>query len=173
MTAVAAGNERGLADVEAAVCTLEPREDAIGAFLKSDELSVPLDRDSSVAQPLNQQPLVFVLREDERIGVRANARAHRSEHRARNPAARDPRLAAGRLRATRNSAIRQTDLTVELERAGLHGDGARRRRRRRCLVDNPDLNAQACEPQRQNQTGWAGSDNQHLGWVPRAPVPRF
>jgi hypothetical protein len=92
VSAVAAGNERGFAEVDAATCALKPRDDAIVAFLESDEFRLPVDPDSSVTQPIDQQPLVLVLWKNERIGVRADAPAHRSEHRASNPAARHPQI---------------------------------------------------------------------------------
>src|SRR4030095_4572497 len=90
--AVAAGDERGVAEVDATTCTLQPRDDAIDAFLESDEFRLPLDLYSGVAQPIDQQPLVLVLRKNERIGIRTDALAHRSDHQSRNLAPRDPQI---------------------------------------------------------------------------------
>ena len=91
VSAVAAGDERGFAEVDATACTLKPRDDALVAFLESDEFRLPLDLYSGVAQPIDQQPLVLVLRKDERIGVRADARC---------PSVRTPRAQPGGPRPT-------------------------------------------------------------------------
>ena len=65
---------------------------------------------------------MLVLRKDERIGVRADAAAHRSEHRARNLAAGRPtNIAVDTSRPRAIYGTRQPDLTIQLERAGLHG----------------------------------------------------
>jgi hypothetical protein len=92
VSAVAAGDERDFADVDTVACALKPRDDAIVAFLESDEFRLPLDLYSSVAQPIDQQLLVLVLRKNERIGIRADASAHRSDHQSRNLAPRDPQI---------------------------------------------------------------------------------
>ena len=58
-SAVAPGDERGLAEVDAAACAHEPRGNhASVAFLESDEFRLSLDLYSGIAQPIDQQPLV-------------------------------------------------------------------------------------------------------------------
>ena len=32
------------------------------------------------------------------------------------------------------------------------------------MIDDLDVNAESRQPKRQNQTGWAGADDQHLSW---------
>ena len=48
-----------------------------------DQFGAPLDRDAKRLQPLDQQPLVLVLREDMQEGVGGQARADAAERDAR------------------------------------------------------------------------------------------
>src|SRR4029453_16644268 len=50
---------------------------------------------------------------------------------------------------------------IEFERSGLHGYRARRCPRIRGLVDDPHRDAEACEPQSQNKTGWPRAGDEH------------
>src|SRR5262249_20266451 len=95
MGTVTAGNESCLAGLEACVRTPEVRDYVAAALLEADEFRLPLDRCPGIAQPVDQQPFVLVLRKDERIRVRADARAHVAEHRVRDLATRDPEVRCG------------------------------------------------------------------------------
>ena len=66
--------------------------------------------------------------------------AHGSELRARNLPPATHRFAARSVTRARRP-VREADLPVELERAGMDDERARRHPRRGCLVDDADVNA--------------------------------
>jgi hypothetical protein len=124
MSAVAAGDKCGFAGFDTSVCSVQVCDDAIAALREIDELCLALDQDACVGQTIDQQPLVLVLWKDERIRVRADARAHIPEYRACDPTTRHPEVRGCDFTTARNHGVRQANLTVELERARLHGNRA-------------------------------------------------
>ena len=72
------------------------------------------------------------------------------------------RFAAMVLPPTIDDRIREADLAVQLERARLHGERARRRARPCRLVDDPDAHAQPRQPQGQHQPGRPGADDEDV-----------
>jgi hypothetical protein len=57
---------------------------------------------------------------------------------------------------------REIELTVEFERAGLNGERSRGRSRFRGLVQDSHLGAKLCQPQGQDEAGWARADYQNV-----------
>ena len=104
---------------------------------------------------------MLVLRKDERVGIRADARVHVGEHGARGPAPSNPEIRGGNGAAAIDNGLRQRELTVQLEGTRLHGKGPRRRAGLRRFVHNAHPNAELCEPKRQHQTGRAGANDQN------------
>jgi hypothetical protein len=103
---VTAGYEGSLAGVEASISALEPRDDTVALLLEPEEFRLPLDRPSGVAQPIDQQPFVLILRKDERVSVGADARAHVTEHRAGHLAPRGPHVRGSHFTPTHDDGIR-------------------------------------------------------------------
>ena len=59
--------------------------------------------------------------------------------------------------------MREAELRVELERAGLHGESARVGGGVGILVDDADANAEAREPEREDEAGGARAGDEDLG----------
>jgi hypothetical protein len=84
-----------------------------------------------------------------------------AEHCARDPATRDPEVRGCHFATSRDDGIRQSNLTIELARARLHGDRPRRRRRLHRFIYDRHRHAESREPQGQNQTRWPCTDDDH------------
>ena len=160
--AVAAGDVVSLAVFLLPVCIAQLGGDAAQSVAEADQLDLPLDRDPEGLQPLDQQLLMLVLREylQERIGRHAFA-----DGLERDPClflAPDPEVNRRRLVAACDNLVREVELTVELQRAGLDGQGARGGPGPVELVHDADAHAELGKPQRQYEPGRAGADDQHL-----------
>ena len=75
------------------------------------------------------------------------------------------RLTVVILRPRSTTASGEADLLVQLERACLHGERARRRARLRRLVDDPHADAQPRQPQRQHQARRSCADDENVSAV--------
>ena len=64
--------------------------------------------------------------------------------------------------AALDHGVGEVELAVEFERARLNGQGARGRAGLRRLVDDAHLDAELGEPERQDETGRAGADDQNI-----------
>jgi hypothetical protein len=113
-------------------------------------------------QVADQEPLMLVLRVDQRIRKGTEPCAKIAERRSRRPPAGDPEIDRRHRKAVRDQRIGETELVVVLEDARLHDDGAGCRSRLRGLVDQPHANAEAREPQCHDEAGRSGADNQYL-----------
>jgi hypothetical protein len=116
---------------------------------------------------------VFVLRIDQRIRKWTDAGAHVAEHQVRNVASRHPQIHPDGAASAFDDRVRESELRVELERPRLHGDGARRRPRLGQLVDDADMNAKTRQPQREDESGWAGAGDQDFGAIHFPTLPRL
>ncbi len=110
-------------------------------FLEGQEFRFALDLDPGFGKPIDQQPLVLVLRVDQCVRERAQARAHGAQHAVRHLLAGDPQIHRENAPSEVDHRAGETDLAIQLERAGLDGERARRRSGFRGLVDNPDADA--------------------------------
>jgi hypothetical protein len=90
MRAVAAGNERRPAGVGRAIRPFQPRRHDAASFRKIQQLDVAFDGNSRRGEAVDQQLLVFVLRKQQRVWIRADACAHRAEHGVCGPPSGDP-----------------------------------------------------------------------------------
>ena len=135
----------------------------LAASSKLHEFCVPLDLHAGLAQALNQQPLVFVLRKDERVGKWAEPCAHFAQHGMGRALAGNPEIRGDRLPPTLNHRIREPDLAVELERSRLNSQRARRRSWLCCLINNPYPYAQPRQPKGQHQARRSCADDEDVG----------
>ena len=81
MRAVTARKKGRVARVRTSVRVLEACDETTAAVLESDKLGLSLHRHVGFAQPVDQQPFVFVLRKNECVRVGADARAHLAKQR--------------------------------------------------------------------------------------------
>ena len=116
MRAVAPGHVGRRARLFGAIPPLQTRAHTIGRFLETQKLRLALDVDAGVRQAIDQQALVLVLRKDQRIGKRAEARAHFAENGVRRPLPGDPEIDGDHLPPALDDRLSETDLAVKLER---------------------------------------------------------
>ena len=131
-------------------------------ILEAEQLRPALDLDADPGEAVDQQTLVLVLRKDQRVGERAEARAHLAENRVRHLLAGHPEIGGEDVPSTFDDRVSQADLPVQLERACLHGQRARRRPRLRRLVDDPYAHAQPRQPQGQHEARRPGADDEDV-----------
>ena len=162
MTAVAAGKIAGLAPFLAAGRVAKPRPHAVRRLIEADELAQPVDLHTAFGQPIDQQSLVFVLGQEEDVGIRTEAGAHLPEDGARLSLAADPDIGRERLQSALDDGVRDSYLVVELEGTCVDRERARRRTRRRRLVDDSYAHAEARQPQGQYEARRTGADDEHV-----------
>ena len=105
---------------------------------KLDELRLPLHLHAERAEVLDEQLLVRVLRIDQRKWERARAAPDVHDRSARRAPAAHPEIHRRHLDAGVHHRACEAELLVELERARLHRERARRRSGLRRLVDDAD-----------------------------------
>jgi hypothetical protein len=124
MRAIASGDERRGAALEAAIGVPQSCGDVIAALVELDELERALDGDTAVAQRIDEELLVFVLWEDEGVWVRTDLGTHVTEEQTGDVLTGDPDVRGRHGAPAGNNRVGQSDLTVELERASLDREGA-------------------------------------------------
>ena len=147
MRAVASGNVGGLTFLCGSIRPCEAREHTTIRLRKAQQFRPALDRDAEFGQAIDQQALVLVLGKDQRVRKRAEACAHLAEDGARHLLAGHPEIRGEGLPSTLDDRVSEADLAVQLQRACLHGNRARRRPRLRRLVDDPHAHAQPRQPE--------------------------
>src|SRR6185437_1013231 len=174
--AVAAGEEAAAANLPGAVGQAQAGGDGfvgcVGGLGEGEKFGRAFDRNSKLGEVADEQRLVLVLRVDEGEGKGAEAAAEAAEGGARDLAAGDPEVDGSDAVAVFDELVREAELRIELERAGLHGERTRVCGRVRVLVDDADADAEACEPQRKHQARRTGAGDEDLrigGWRHRAP----
>ena len=137
-------------------------DDAIALVAEADQFRSSLDRNAHRRQPVDEQPLVLVLRKDPQRGVRAQADADLLEGDARRLPAARPKVDRGNLVGSFDNGVGKIELTVELERAGLNCKRSRGRAGFAGLIHDPHSCAELCQPEGQDEAGWAGADHQNV-----------
>ncbi len=74
-----------------------------------------------------------------------------------------PQVGGNELASLLHDFIRDAELSVELERAGVDDQGSGRCARFGNFVDDADADAAAREPEREKQSGGTGADDEDLG----------
>ena len=115
---------------------------------------------------------MLVLRKDQHVRKRADASAHVAEHGVRHRLAGRPEIDGAHRPSSRDDRVCEADLAVQLERARLHGQRARRRPGLRRLVDDPHAHAQPRQPQGQHQARRPRADDEDVGVADRRCVLR-
>ena len=137
-------------------------DDSIALVPEADQFRSPLDRNAHRRQPVDQQALVLVLGKDPQRGVRGQADADLLEGNASLAPAARPKVDRGNLMGSCDDVVGEIELTVKLERAGLNGERSRSRARFAGLVHDPHFCAELCQPEGQDEAGWAGADHQNV-----------
>jgi hypothetical protein len=138
---VAAHQVGSLAHFQRSVGPLQARDHTIACVLEVHQLRATLDVDAELGEAIDQQPLVLVLRIDEREGIRTDTHPHVAEHRPCHLHACYPQIRGADPPSTLDDLVGETDLSIELERTRLHRDRTRRRPRLRRLVGDLDAHA--------------------------------
>ena len=105
---------------------------------------------------------MLVLGKDQRVRERAEACTHVAEENASLVLAGHPQIRGGELPSTPDGCGGEADLAVQLERACLHGNRARRRLRLRLLVHDPHAHAPPRQPQGQHQAGRPRANDENI-----------
>ena len=165
--AVAASEEGAAAGLLGAVSEAEEGGDGgagvSGRFGEGEEFGGAFDRDAECGEMPDEERFVFVLWVDEDEGEWAEAAAEVAEKSVRDLAAGDPEVGGGDTMASVDELVSEAELLVELERAGLHGEGARVSSGIGILVNDADADAEAREPEREYEAGGAGAGDEDLG----------
>src|SRR6266404_4410347 len=127
-----------------------------------DQFGAPLDSDIKRFQPLDQQPLVPVLRKDLQEGVGRQAEADGFKRKTRCRFAFRPKIDGGNLVAPGDYGLCEVKLPVEFERAGLNRQSARGGSWLGGLVNDPYLDAELCQPKRQHQPRRTCTNDQNI-----------
>src|SRR5215470_6137133 len=105
---------------------------------------------------------MLVLRKNLQKSVGSQIRADLFERNARPGFALDPEPDGRDLVTARDNEIGEVELAVEFERARVHRERTRRRAGLGSLVDDAQLHAELGQPQREDQPGGPGADNQDV-----------
>jgi len=147
----------------------QPRHELLALLGEADKLGAPLDADAERREPLEQQPLVFVLGKDLEESIARQVRADGLEGDTRRALTERPQVDRGHLVAVLDHRLRQVQLLIQFEGACLHRERARGGTRFRGAIDDAHLDTETREPQGQHQSRRAGAGDQHLAvHVPRA-----
>src|SRR5207248_6080797 len=107
---VAAGNVGRLARLHRSIRPLQTGEHTIRSILEAQELGLALDVDARLSQAIDQQTFVLVLRKDQRVRKRTEARAHFAEHRMCRLSAGHPQIGGENLPSTLDDWRGEADL---------------------------------------------------------------
>ena len=124
MRAVAAGDVRRLTRFGRAI---RPLDRASTRPAVSSNATSSVSRSTSTpasAQPIDQQPFVFVLRKDQHVGKRTDAVAHVAELGACHVPAGRPEIDCASFAVRGDDRVSEADLAVQLERPRVDGQRA-------------------------------------------------
>ena len=123
MGSVAPGEIRRFARLLGPVRPPQAGPHALAVILEAEELGPALDLDPRLAQPVDQEPLVLVLREDHQVRERTQALPHRAEADTGGFPAPHPQVCGRELQSLIDHRLGQADLPVELERPRVDHQG--------------------------------------------------
>jgi hypothetical protein len=110
---------------------------------QAEEFGLALGHHTRLREVLAEEALVLVLSEDEHVGEGAEAFSHVTKGDTCGSPSAHPQVRGRELQSSLDRRFCQTDLPVELERAGLHAQGPRCGSRSGGLVENADADVQA------------------------------
>ena len=162
MRAVAARDVRRLTRPGRAIRSLQSCVHPARGLVERHQLGRPLDFHAGVAQAIDQQLFVLVLRKDQRIGKRTDPGADIAEHRVRDVFAGRPEIDRTHSPPGGDDRVGDANLPVQFERACLDGKRTRGRSRLFGLVHDAHAHTQPRQPQPQDKTGRSCSDDQNF-----------
>jgi hypothetical protein len=147
--------------------------DTVALIGKAHHLRSSFHRDPELLQPLDQQPLMLVLREDLQEGIGGQIFADRRKRDACCPLTPYPHIDRGHFVAVFHHKVGEVELPVEFEGTRLNRQGTRGRAGLGRFVDDTHLDTELGEPQRQDEAGRAGIIRESYHDVaPRGEFPR-
>ncbi|MNC63464.1 hypothetical protein D3C76_1005090 [compost metagenome] len=120
--------------------------DAVSGLLKTLQFGVAFHRNAEGLQAFDQQPFVFVLREDFEEGVGCQALADAVQRQAGHGLAFYPEIGGRDPMTFVHDGVGQAQLAIQFQRARLHRQCPRGRPRCRRLVDDPYADPQFAQP---------------------------
>ena len=108
---------------------------------------------------------MLVLRENFQKRVGCKSLADLGQWQVRHGFALDPEIGGCHPMAVLHNRVGKPELSIQFQRPRLDSQRPGRGARGRGLVDNPHAHAQFAQPQRQDQPGRAGADDQHIASV--------
>jgi hypothetical protein len=148
------------------------RDHVIAALLEAGEARAALHLHPLAPKVLDEQPFVLILRKDQHEGKRAQPPAQVGKDDPRRMLAARPQVDRREFQAQPDDLVGEPELAIELERPRVEHQGPRGGARLGRLIDDPDADPEALQPQRQDQAGGSGPDDQDLrlgarvGWSP-------
>src|SRR5947207_1437866 len=162
MCAIAARNVQRAARFGRAVRALEHRMHAVVVVCERQQLRRTFDLHAELGEAIDEQPFVLVLREREYIRKGTQPASHVTKGNATNLLAREPQVCRDELEPALHDRVGESHLAIDLERARLDRNRARRRAGLRGLVHNAHAHAQAGEIEGEHEAGWSRADNEYL-----------
>ena len=159
MRAVAAGDVGGLAHLDRAVRALQSSEHPTGSLLERQELGLALDFDAGLAQAIDQQALMLVLRKDQHVGKWTDPHTHVADYGVGDLFPGCPEVDRRHLPPALDDGVSEADLPIQLERPCLDCKGARCRSRPVRLVDDPHADAHHRQPESQDEARRSCADD--------------
>ncbi|MND79788.1 hypothetical protein D3C80_715430 [compost metagenome] len=162
---IASGQVTGLADFLLTVGQVQRGCYAVCGLLEARQFGVTFHCDTESVQALDQQPFVFVLGEnlEKRVGRQAFTDLRQGQ--ARHGLTLYPEVAGRYLMSVLHHGVVQSELAIQLQRPCLDGQRPGRGAGGGGFVDDPHAHAEFAQPQRQDQPGGAGTDDQHVAAV--------
>jgi hypothetical protein len=138
MRAVASGKKGRLALLLACVAVHEMGDDPITALVESAQFARSLDAHACGRKPLDQQTLVLILRKDQHVRKCRRTLAERAKIDMRDLLPGHPQVDRCETDRGVDDGVGDAELPVELERARMNDERARRRSRLGGLVHDAD-----------------------------------
>src|SRR2546430_2841849 len=161
--AIAAREEGSFAGFIATVRVLQLDRHPVASLLEAEDLGWSFYLDAVFPQPLDEKPLVLILRENQHVGIRAQSGTDIAQGNPCSLAAAHPQVYCCESERLPDDTFGDTDLAVQLHRAGMKHQCARGSPRFGHLVDDAHAHTQSLEPKRQNKAGRSGTGDQDIG----------
>jgi len=130
---------------------------------EAQQFSLALDTNTECAQSLDQQFFMGVLRKDERERVWSHSFSGALQWNLCGSVATRPEIEILDLDSARDDGVIESNLVIELQGTRLHRERARSGTGLRSLVDEPNLDAESGQPEREDEAGGPGAGDQNLG----------
>lgn len=139
------------------------RANLAAAILEISQLYLAFDFDAERAEAIDQQCFMLILRKNKGEWKWSEALPKIPERNAGGGPGLDPKIHSRDLVAAVNHILSESELLIELERAALNSQRARRGAGGRELVDDSDAYPESGQPQRQDQACRTCANDEYIG----------